>query len=158
MATASRSSSLRNDVIPAARRRGSPDALEEPASHQARHCQAGASVRRPALGASAPGVLCVYFFFDSVRAALVASLPSVSSVSAASVAAWPHQLAVSALHGEHRTQPDDPGHQRHRAAATAVRFRLRPPPHSRDSGSRQAETGSSAIHRSMSSASARHEP
>ncbi len=44
------------------------------------------------------------------------------------------------------------------AVATAVRLRCAHRRVLREKGSRQAETGSSAIHRSVSSARARHEP
>ena len=53
--------------------------------------------------------------------------------------------------------PTTPATNATTAAATAVRLRRAHRRARREKGSRQAETGSSAIHRSMSSARARHE-
>ena len=75
---------------------------------------------------------------------------SLASARATSALAWVCTASTA-------ESPTTPATSATAAAVTAVRFRLAHRRARRDSGSRQAETGSSAIHRSMSSASARGE-
>ena len=68
----------------------------------------------------------------------------------------PYQAAVGLnLHDRNRKQPGGRHDDGHHGGGDLVRFRHAQRDARRPSGSRQAETGSSAIHRSTSSASAR---
>ena len=115
--------------------------------------------RRPFVCARASSVAC-FALVVSARASsasffalMVAALATVSWRFFRSRAAFARDCTAATA-----ARPIRPASSAAAAPVTAVRWCRAHRRARADSGSRQAETGSSAIHRSMSSASARHEP